>query len=214
MGEDGPTHQPIEQEMQVRLLESLKNHSGKNSMLVLRPADVEETTVAWKMALENIDSPTGLILSRQNIKNIPRSANPYQEATQVEKGAYIVKKAKSTPDVVLLASGSEVATLFEAAQLLETRKELAIQIVSAPSEGLYMNQDASYKESVIPSSTPVFGLTAGLSITLQNLVGYNGRVFGLNHFGYSAPFNVLDEKFGFTPENVYKQVCEYLHIQP
>lgn len=214
VGEDGPTHQPIEQEMQVRLLESLKNHSGKNSMLVLRPADVEETTVAWKMALENIDSPTGLILSRQNIKNIPRSANPYQEATQVEKGAYIVKKAKSTPDVVLLASGSEVATLFEAAQLLETRKKLAIQIVSAPSEGLYMNQDASYKESVIPSSTPVFGLTAGLSITLQNLVGYNGRVFGLNHFGYSAPFNVLDEKFGFTPENVYKQVCEYLHIQP
>jgi transketolase len=213
VGEDGPTHQPIEQEMQVRLLESLKNHSGKNSMLVLRPADVEETTVAWKMALENVDSPTGLILSRQNIKNIPRAGNPYQEATQVAKGAYIVKKALTKPDIVLLASGSEVATLFEAAQLLETRKNLAIQIVSAPSEGLYMNQDASYKESVIPSSTPVFGLTAGLSITLQNLVGYNGRVFGLNHFGYSAPFNVLDEKFGFTSENVYKQVCEYLQLQ-
>jgi transketolase len=79
---------------------------------------------------------------------------------------------------------------------------------------LYMNQEAAYKESVIPSATPVFGLTAGLSITLQNLVGYNGRVFGLNHFGYSAPFNVLDEKFGFTAENVYKQVCEYLQLQP
>ncbi len=214
VGEDGPTHQPIEQEMQVRLLESLKNHSGKNSMLVLRPADVEETTISWKMALENLDSPTGLILSRQNIKNIPRAIDAYQEALQVQKGAYIVKKAVSKPDIVLLASGSEVATLFEAAQLLETRKKLAIQIVSAPSEGLYMNQDAAYKESVIPSATPVFGLTAGLSITLQNLVGYNGRVFGLNHFGYSAPFNVLDEKFGFTAENVYKQVCEYLQLQP
>ncbi|MBP6230928.1 MAG: transketolase [Paludibacteraceae bacterium] len=212
VGEDGPTHQPIEQEMQVRLLEMLKNHSGKNSMLVLRPADVNETTVAWKMALENTSSPTGLILSRQNIENVPRKGNPYTEALRAEKGAYIVQQPTATPDVILLASGSEVATLFEAAALLETRKKLQIQIVSVPSEGLFMNQEQAYREMVIPSNVPVFGLTAGLSVTLQNLVGPNGRVFGLNHFGYSAPYTVLDEKFGFTAENVYKEVCALLHI--
>ncbi len=213
VGEDGPTHQPIEQEAQARLMEQVKNHSGKNSMLVLRPADVHETTVAWKMALENTDSPTGLILSRQNITDIPSiSGNRYRDALQAEKGAYIVKKANGKPDIVLVASGSEVSTLFEGAALLEERKKINIQIVSAPSEGLFRSQSNKYQEEVLPSGIPAFGLTAGLPVTLRGLVGVHGRVWGLDHFGYSAPASVLDEKFGFTGENVYTQVCDFLKI--
>ena len=205
VGEDGPTHQPIEQEAQIRLLEQVKNHAGKNSMLVLRPADSAETIVAWKMAMENIDTPTALILSRQNVKDLPAvSGNRYQEALQAEKGAYILMKDEN-PDVILVANGSEVSTLVTAAPLL---KELGIQvqIVSVPSEGLFFNQPDSYRETVIPSDKPVFGLTAGLPSALYRLVGRNGVVFGLDHFGYSAPYQVLDEKFGFTAENVCAQV--------
>ncbi|MDR2475164.1 MAG: transketolase [Bacteroidales bacterium] len=210
VGEDGPTHQPVEQEAQIRLMEQLKNHHGKNSMLVLRPADVVETTVAWKLALENTDTPTGLILSRQNIKNLPaNSGNRYQEALQSEKGAYIVQKAES-PDVILVANGSEVATLVEAAVLLSERNRLNVQIVSAPSEGLFFNQAADYQQEVIPANTPVFGLTAGLPSTLARLVGKNGTVQGLGHFGFSAPFKVLDEKFGFTAETVYRNIIRFL----
>ena len=213
VGEDGPTHQPIEQEAQVRLMEQVKNHQGKNSMLVLRPADVHETTVAWKMAMENTDSPTGLILSRQNVNDVPSTTgNRYKDALQAQKGAYIVKKANGKPDVVLVANGSEVSTLFEGATLLEERKKINIQIVSAPSEGLFRTQPTAYQEEVLPSGIPTFGLTAGLPVTLQGLVGVHGRVWGLDHFGYSAPFNVLDEKFGFTGENIYGEVCDFLKI--
>lgn len=210
VGEDGPTHQPIEQEAQIRLLEQLKNHSGKNSTLVLRPADVDETTVAWKMAMENLNSPTVLIFSRQNVKSIPaESGNRYQEALQAEMGAYIVCKDE-TPEVVLVANGSEVATLVAGAALLKERKGIRVQIVSAPSEGLFFNQPKAYQEEVIPSNLPVFGLTAGLPTSMYRLVGKNGVVFGLDHFGYSAPFTVLDEKFGFNAENVYNQVVTLL----
>ncbi len=205
VGEDGPTHQPIEQEAQIRLLEQVKNHAGKNSMLVLRPADSAETIVAWKMAMENIDTPTALILSRQNVKDLPAvSGNRYQEALQAEKGAYILMKDEN-PDVILVANGSEVSTLVTAAPLLK-ESGIQVQIVSVPSEGLFFNQPDSYRETVIPSDKPVFGLTAGLPSTLYRLVGRNGVVFGLDHFGYSAPYQVLDEKFGFTAENVCAQV--------
>lgn len=205
VGEDGPTHQPVEQEAQIRLLEQLKNHHGQNSMLVLRPADSAETSVAWKLAMENTSTPTALILSRQNIKDLPAaSGDRYAEALQSAKGAYIVMKDEH-PDVVLVADGSEVATLVAAAPVLN-EAGIRVQIVSAPSEGLFFNQPAEYQEKVIPSHLPVFGLTAGLPSTLYRLVGKNGVVFGLDHFGYSAPYKVLDEKFGFTPENVVKQV--------
>ncbi len=208
VGEDGPTHQPIEQEAQIRLLEKLKNHNGKNGMLVLRPADVNETTVAWKMAMENTNTPTALILSRQNIPNLPES--DYKTALQSEKGAYIVEKDADTPDVVLLASGSEVGTLVEGAKLLREQKGLKVNVVSVISEGLFRNQDKAYQESILPASAPRFGLTAGLPVTLEGLVGTNGTVWGLDHFGYSAPYTVLDEKFGFTGENVMKQVVDML----
>jgi transketolase len=210
VGEDGPTHQPVEQEAQLRLMEHLKNHHGKNSMVVLRPADSAETTVAWKMAMENKKTPTALILSRQNIKDLPPViGDRFTEALQSEKGAYIVKDCKEKPDVILIASGSEVATLIEATQLL-TNEKINVRIISAPSEGIYRNQPESYKKSIIPDNIPIFGLTAGLSVTLQGLVGPNGVVWGMNSFGYSAPYKVLDEKLGFTADNVYKRVKEYL----
>ncbi|HLN21968.1 MAG TPA: transketolase [Bacteroidales bacterium] len=210
VGEDGPTHQPVEHEAQIRLMEHLKNHHGDNSMLVLRPADSIETNVAWKMALENLSTPTALILSRQNIKDLPSDRNDrYADALNSGKGAYIVQDCQGTPDVILVASGSEVSTLVEGASLLK-KENLKVRIVSAPSEGLFRNQDNGYQESVIPSNIPVFGMTAGLPVTLQGLVGPKGIVWGMKSFGYSAPYKILDEKFGFTGENVYNQVKAYL----
>ena len=208
VGEDGPTHEPVEQEAQVRLLEKLKNHKGKNSMLVLRPADVEETTVAWKMAMENTDTPTALILSRQNVNNLPATTDRYQEALGAQKGAYIVNEDEN-PDVILVASGSEVSTLVEGAAMLRA-DGVKLRIVSAPSEGLFRAQTKEYQESVIPTGSKVFGLTAGLPVTIEGLVGPYGKVWGLGSFGFSAPYKVLDEKLGFTAQNVYKQVKEFL----
>ncbi|WP_277466701.1 transketolase [Parabacteroides sp. PF5-6] len=208
VGEDGPTHEPVEQEVQIRLMEKLKNHKGHNSMLVLRPADVMETSVAWKMAMENTTTPTGLILSRQNITDLPAQESRYQEALQAEKGAYIVEE-DANADITLLASGSEVATLVEGAALL--RKDgIRVRIVSVPSEGLFRSQSKAYQEAVIPSGSKIFGLTAGLPVTLQGLAGDHGKVWGLESFGFSAPYKVLDEKLGFTGENVYTQVKQYL----
>lgn len=210
VGEDGPTHQPIEQEAQIRLLEKVQNHSGKNSMLVLRPADSHETTVAWKLAIENTKTPSALLLSRQKIKDVPAQtkAGRYTEALQAKNGAYIVEDCKGTPDVILLANGSEVTTLVEGAKLLKDKKKLNIRIVSAISEGLFRDQTKEYQQKILPDGIPVFGLTAGLSITLEGLTGKNGHIFGLNHFGYSAPAGVLDKKFGYTAENVYKEVVK------
>ena len=208
VGEDGPTHEPVEQEVQIRLMEKLKNHKGHNSMLVLRPADVTETTIAWKMAMENTATPTALIFSRQNITDLPAKGNRYDEALQAEKGAYIVESDEN-PDVIMVASGSEVSTLEEGAALLRA-DGIKVRIVSVPSEGLFRSQSKEYQESVIPTGSKVFGLTAGLPVNLEGLVGANGKVWGLESFGFSAPYKVLDEKLGFTAENVYNQVKEML----
>ena len=212
VGEDGPTHQPIEQEAQIRLMESVKNHSGNNSMLVLRPADAHETTVCWQMAMENTKTPTGLILSRQNIKDLParNGSTRYADAQQARKGAYIVNDVNGSPDIIFVASGSEVSTIISGAEILEKEHGLKTQIVSAPSEGLFRQQEAEYQEKVLPTNKPTFGFTAGLSLTLRGLVGPFGKVWGLDHFGYSAPFEKLDEEFGFTAQNVVKQALEYL----
>ena len=205
VGEDGPTHQPVEHEAQLRLMEHLKNHSGENSTLVLRPADAQETTVAWQLAIENTSTPTALILSRQNIKDLPSKGNRYEEAKQAAKGAYTVEECEN-PDVILVASGSEVASLVEGAVLLRERDGLGVRIVSAPSEGLFREQDKAYQESVLPVSVPKFGLTAGLPVTLRGLVGDSGAIWGLSSFGFSAPYDILDQQLGFTAENIYNQV--------
>ncbi len=205
VGEDGPTHEPVEQEAQIRLMEKLKNHHGKDSVRVFRPADADETTVCWAMAMENMATPTALVLSRQNIAKLP-AGNDYEQA---RKGAYIVAGSDDKYDVILLASGSEVSTLVAGAELL--RKDgVKVRIVSAPSEGLFRCQSKEYQESVLPKNAKIFGMTAGLPVTLEGLVGANGRVWGMPSFGFSAPYKVLDEKLGYTGENVYKQVKAFL----
>ena len=210
VGEDGPTHEPVEQEAQIRLMEKLQNHSGANSLLVLRPSDVEETTVAWRMAMENVHTPSALILSRQNIKDLPAPEGKTRgEAAQAaERGGYIVQRDEH-PEVVLIANGSEVSTLVEGAELL--RKEgIQLQIVAVPSEGVFRRQPKAYQDEVLPQGIKRFGLTAGLPVNLLGLVGDNGTIWGLNSFGFSAPYKVLDEKLGFTAENVYQQVKQLL----
>ena len=203
VGEDGPTHQPVEHEAQLRLMEQLRNHHGERSTLVLRPADANETTVAWKMALES-QKPAALVLSRQNINKLP--VDNYAGA---EKGAYIVMDSQGTPDVILIASGSEVSTLVDGAGLLKA-EGIKVRVVSAPSEGRFRDQDTAYQNSVLPAAIKKFGMTSGLPVTLAGLVGGDGEVFGLDHFGYSAPAKVLDEKFGFNGQNVYEQVKKFL----
>jgi transketolase len=212
VGEDGPTHQPVEQEAQIRLLEKLNNHSGSRSMLVLRPADALETNVAWKMALQNTATPTALLLSRQNISDLPAKSDRYQEALGAEKGGYVVFKHDGLIDIVLVGNGSEVSTLYEGARLLHERKGLRAQVVSVISEGLFREQDENYQEEVLPAGLPTLGLTAGLPVTLSGLVGPKGKVIGMESFGYSAPAKVLDEKLGYTAENVYKQALAYMEV--
>lgn len=208
VGEDGPTHEPVEQEAQIRLMEELQNHHGRNSMLVLRPADAAETTVAWQMAMDNTLTPTALILSRQGVKDLPSaSGDRYQDAQQARKGGYIINKVDN-PDVVLVANGSEVATLVDVAQLI-AGDGIRAQVVSVPSIGVFLQQDTVYRRQVIPDHVPAFGLTAGLPSTLRRVVP-TGEIFGLDHFGASAPYKVLDEKFGFTPENVAQRVRNFL----
>lgn len=210
VGEDGPTHQPIEQEAQIRLLEKVKNHSGNQSFLALRPADAIETSVAWNMALNNTKTPTGLILSRQNIADIPtQKISRYEEAIESEKGGYLVK-ATQNPDITLIANGSEVSTLIAAATILENEKNLKINVASIISEGLFKQQPKAYQESIIPKGKLVFGLTAGLPVNLEGLIGDSGKVIGLDHFGYSAPASVLDEKFGFTSQHVCEEILKYI----
>lgn len=203
VGEDGPTHEPVEQEAQIRLMEKLRNHSGNNSMLVLRPADSQETSMAWQLAMENTKTPTALILSRQNILSLTRHS-----ITGFRKGGYIVQDEQH-PEVVLLGSGSEVSTLLDGGDLL-LKDNIRARVVSIPSEGLFRRQSQEYQDAVLPPDLPRFGMTAGLPCTLEGLVGANGRIWGLDSFGYSAPYKVLDEKLGFTPENVRLQVLQML----
>lgn len=205
VGEDGPTHQPVEQEAQIRLMEQMKNHHGDDSLRVLRPADGRETVVCWQIAMENTATPTALIFSRQAVKDLPQD----NDASQARHGSYIVSGSDEHPDAILLANGSEVSTLIEAAGLLR-QKGIRVRIVSAPSEGLFRRQSKEYQEEVLPTGIRKFGLTAGLPVTLRGLVGYDGEVFGLDSFGRSAPYKVLDEVFGFTGKKVSEAVLAFI----
>ena len=208
VGEDGPTHQPVEHEAQIRLMEHLRNHHGERSMVVLRPADAEETVMAWKLAVEE-HRPVALVLSRQNIKNLPTlGASRREEAAQIAKGGYVVMDA-AKPAAVLIASGSEVSTLVEGAELLAA-EGIAVRVVSVPSEGVFRDQPKSYQESVLPAGLPRYGMTSGLPVNLLGLVGEQGMIHGLDHFGYSAPYKVLDEKFGYNGATVAAEVKKML----
>ncbi|MDE6266214.1 MAG: transketolase [Muribaculaceae bacterium] len=209
VGEDGPTHEPIEQEAQIRLMEEIRNFSGRPSMLVLRPADAAETSVAWAMAMENTATPTALILSRQDVKDLPSvTEDRLMEAEGTRRGGYVVLDS-AIPRVVLVGNGSEVSLLCEVAKMLEDAG-VAPRVVSVPSIGLFNDQDEDYRNSVIPRNLPVFGLTAGLPSTLQSVVGSRGHVYGMSRFGASAPYKVLDEKFGYTPDNIFNEVTKFL----
>jgi transketolase len=207
VGEDGPTHQPIEQEAQIRLMEHLHNHKGERSMVVLRPADAEEAVAAWKIALEE-HRPVGLIFTRQDVKSLPSHTARIDEAMQAYKGAYTVLDS-ANPEVVMIGSGSDVSTLVEGAELL-LQEGVAVRVVSAPSEGLFRDQPKSYQDSVLPQGVLRYGMTSGLSVTLLGLVGSLDHIHGLNHFGHSAPFKVLNEKFGYNGETVYNEVKRLL----
>lgn len=206
VGEDGPTHEPVEQEAQIRLLEKLKNHSGRDSVRVFRPCDVHATTECWRLAMENMDTPTALIFSRQNVNDLPANTD---YANGVAHGAYEVIK-EANPDVILVASGSEVSTLASTAELLKN-DGIKARVVSCPSEGLFRRQSAEYQEALLPKDAKIFGLSTGLPITFEGLVGSRGKVYGLESFGFSAPYKVLDEKLGYTPDNIYKEVLAYLN---
>lgn len=209
VGEDGPTHEPIEQEAQIRLLEEVRNFEGRPSLLALRPADAAETTVCWDMAMHNDASPTALILTRQDIPDLPSaSGDRLADAAGARRGGYVVS-GPDDPDVILVANGSEVSLLCEVAVLLEA-SEIKARVVSMPSIGLYNEQAASYRDTVLIPGIPQFGLTAGLPSTLRAIKGFSGGVFGLARFGASAPYKVLDEKFGFTAPNIYEQVMAAL----
>ena len=204
VGEDGPTHEPVEQEAQIRLMEKLKNHSGRDSVRVFRPCDVHATTQCWRMAMENMDTPTALIFSRQNVKDLPKNT----DYNGVERGAYEVVP-EANPDVILVASGSEVSTLGQTAELLRA-DGIKARVVSCPSEGLFRRQSKEYQEYLLPSLGKIFGLTAGLPVTFEGLVGGRGIVYGLESFGFSAPYTVLDEKLGYTPQHIHGEVLKYL----
>jgi len=195
VGEDGPTHQPIATTASLRMLPN---------MTVLRPADATETVVAWQVALENKTGPTALLLTRQNLPTIDRSVFP--SADLVKKGAYTLwQSGEGTPELLMLATGSEIEiTLAAAQQLGEEGKN--VRVVSMPSWELFEKQDATYQESVLPDACDKrIAIEAGTSFGWERYVGRHGALVTKDDFGASAPFSVLQEKFGFTTANVYEK---------
>lgn len=212
VGEDGPTHQPIEQEAQLRLMEQLDNLKGEQSTLVLRPADSAETLEAWKMAMENMHSPSMLILSRQNLEDLPGDGkiSRAEIARGTEHGGYVVVSAEN-PDIILMANGSEVALMVHVAEKLKAEGVNA-SVASFPSTGLFERQSAQYRDSVLTPGLPRYAVTAGLEATFLPLMKGCSKwdIFGLHRFGASAPYRVLEEKFGFTVDSILKRVKEFL----
>ncbi len=207
VGEDGPTHQPVEHEMQMRLLEMMDNLHGTQSLLCLRPADGPETLMAYKMAMENTASPTVLILTRQDVEDIP-GQDRVKDVEGMRRGAYVAW-GDGKPDLVLVGNGSEVSLLVKVAQRLR-EEGIAARVVSVPSQGLFMRQSEDYKHEILPDGVPEFGVTAGLPVSLMPVMRGRYEIFGMTRFGASAPAKVLDEKFGFTVENILGKVKDFL----
>tara|TARA_R110002124_G_scaffold71080_5_gene190435 strand:- start:15159 stop:17138 length:1980 start_codon:yes stop_codon:yes gene_type:complete len=190
-GEDGPTHQPIEQ---------LTNLRTTPNMVTWRPADATESAVSWKNAIERQNAPTSLIFSRQGLPALSRTS---AQVADIAKGGYILKDSVGTPAVILIATGSEVSLALKAAEALGD----SVRVVSMPSTNIFDAQDSEYKESVLPSSvTQRVAIEAAHTDFWYKYVGLNGKVVGMTTFGESAPGNVLLEYFGFTVENIVKTV--------
>jgi len=194
LGEDGPTHQPVEQTATLRMIPNMD---------VWRPCDAVESAVAWKVAITNQSGPSSLIFSRQNLPHQTRTA---EQIKLIERGGYILKDCAGTPDAIIIATGSEVALAMEAAAALSDKK---IRVVSMPSTNAFDAQDAAYKEAVLPSAvTARVAVEAGVTGFWAKYVGLNGKVVGIDTFGESAPAGELFKMFGFTTEAVVAAVNE------
>ena len=208
VGEDGPTHEPIEQEAQIRLMEQVRNFNGQRSVMVFRPADSAETLEGYKIAMNTWDRPSVLILSRQDLEDLP-GENRREEAQKASKGGYIVYGGEEIPEITLVANGSEVSLLIHVAENL-MKEGIKARVVSVPCIGLFLDQSDEYRNSVIPKDIKQFGLTAGLPSNLWPVLHGDYEVYGLERFGASAPAKVLDEKFGYTAENILERVKHFL----
>ncbi|ELV8803415.1 transketolase [Vibrio vulnificus] len=198
LGEDGPTHQPVEQIASLRLTPN---------MSTWRPCDQVESAVAWKLAIERKDGPSALIFSRQNLAQQPRSA---EQVADIAKGGYILKDSDGKPDLILIATGSEVELAVKAAEQL-TSEGKKVRVVSMPATDTFDKQDAAYRESVLPSDvTARIAIEAGIADFWYKYVGFDGRIIGMTTFGESAPADQLFEMFGFTVENVVNTAKELL----
>ena len=190
LGEDGPTHQPVEHTASLRLMPN---------MSVWRPCDTVETAVAWKSAIERNTGPTSLVLTRQSL---PHQVRSDEQISCISRGAYILSDSKDTPDIILIATGSEVALAMSAAETL-TNEGINVRVISMPSTDVFEKQDELYRESILPSSITVrVAIEAGVTDAWWRYVGSHGRVIGLDEFGESAPAEELFEHFGFTTENL------------
>jgi transketolase len=194
LGEDGPTHQPVEHVASLRLIPN---------MSLWRPCDAVETAVAWKAAIKRKDGPTCLILSRQNLPHQPRTV---EQLELIEKGGYVLLDSEGTPDAILIATGSEVEQAVGAAHKLK-EKGKKVRVVSMPCTDIFDAQDAAYRESVLPAKvTARVAIEAGVKDIWLKYVGLQGQVIGMNRFGESAPAGVLFKEYGFTVDNVVKTV--------
>ncbi|MBL7000186.1 MAG: transketolase, partial [Gammaproteobacteria bacterium] len=192
LGEDGPTHQPVEQIPTLRMIPN---------MAVWRPCDAVESAVSWQQAIQRNDGPSCLIFSRQGLPHQVRTAEQLENIT---KGGYVLKDCAGTPDVIIIATGSEVALAVGAAEQLTTRK---VRVVSMPSTNVFDAQDAAYRESVLPAAvTARVAVEAAVTDAWYKYVGLNGAVVGINRFGESAPAGELFKYFGFTVEKVVEAV--------
>ena len=196
LGEDGPTHQPVEQIPTLRMIPN---------MSVWRPCDAVESAVCWAKAIERKDGPSCLIFSRQGLPHQTRSD---AQIAEISKGGYILKDCKGTPEAIIIATGSEVALAMDAAEQLADKK---IRVISMPSVDTFEAQDAAYREAVLPKSvTARVVVEAAVTDGWYKYAGLNGKVIGIDHFGESAPANLLFKEFGFSVENVVKAVKEVL----
>ena len=194
VGEDGPTHQPVEHFAALRAIPGL---------IVIRPADATETAAAWRLAIRSTNAPVALILSRQNLPVLDRSL--YPAATMLAKGGYVLSDSKGAPDVILIGTGSEVYLCLEAQALL-AKKNVAARVVSMPSWELFEAMPASYREEVLPAGVSArLAVELGIPMGWERYVGDGGKVIGINGYGASAPGGVVLEKFGFSVENIVAQ---------
>ena len=201
VGEDGPTHQPIEQEAQVRLMEHVKNHKGKNSMLVLRPADVHETTVAWKMAMESTDHPVCIVLTRQDLQGYEKEDSNWKE--NIKKGAYVAKKGTDNPDITVLATGSEVSMAIEAANMVSDKN---IRVVSIVDFNKFDDMEKAEQDALIGGAKRVVCAEAGISANWKAYATSKADLFCIDRFGESGPANKVAEHLGFTASKLAEEL--------